>query len=169
MNLPNQVAETGRRHRFRQMALVVGERVVAIALALLLLRSSFAHLGNPYYFLSTVYSYQLTGIEPGKWVAIVLPFLQLIVGICLLLRWWPIESYLLAIFLFLGFTTVQVIAWYNGLEIACGCFGTSGGLQVGRQTVTLATSAAAASLLGLMLSLIYRHWKRTLLGWESLP
>jgi hypothetical protein len=114
----------------------------------MLLSSSFAHLGNPYYFLSTVYSYQLTGIAVGEWFALVLPFVQMVVAVCLLARWWPREAYLLAFGMFAAFVGTQALVLRQGLEIACGCFGPSEILQVGKVTLAVAGSAALASLLG---------------------
>jgi hypothetical protein len=67
---------------------MVIERLLALGLALLLLRSAFAHLGNPYYFLSSVYSYELTGIATGLWIALILPFQQMVAAVCLLANWW---------------------------------------------------------------------------------
>ncbi len=138
-----------------------GERLVALALALLLLRSAFAHLGNPYHFLSTVYSYQLVRIEAGKWVALVLPYLQMVVAVCLLARWWPKQSYLLAFVLFAAFVVAQAMALRQGLEISCGCFGAAESLQVGWATLTVASSAAAASLLGWLLTAVRDRKSRT--------
>jgi hypothetical protein len=118
----------------------------------MLLRSAFAHLGNPYYFLSTVYSYQLTSIEVGKWTALVVPYLQLVVGFCLLTGWWLREAYLLALGLFSLFLGAQGWALRQGLEISCGCLGASESLRVGWLTLAIAGTAASACLLGWLLT-----------------
>jgi Methylamine utilisation protein MauE len=131
-----------------------GERLIAWTLAVMLIRSALIHLSNPYSFLSTVYSYQMTGITVGKWTALVLPYLQMVVAACLVTRGWLKEAYYLAAGMFLMFLTAQMFALKQGLEISCGCFGPSESLQVGPATLTLASSAAFASLLGCRLTVL---------------
>jgi Methylamine utilisation protein MauE len=154
---PSPAAESPPAACPRWRLTTVAERLIGLALALLLLRSAFAHLGNPYYFLSTVYSYRLTGIETDKWVAVVLPYLQLVLGVCLLARWWAPQAYLLAGLLFAGFVVAQALVLRQGLDIPCGCFGVSDGLSVGWRTQAVAGAAAAFSLLGLALALVSRR------------
>ncbi len=142
-----------QRVRLRQ-AVNLGERLLALALALLLLRSAFAHLGNPYYFLSTVYSYQVTSIGVGKWFALVLPYLQLLMAICLLARWWVPAAYLIITGMFLAFLVAQLLVLHKGLEISCGCFGASNSLRIGPATLTVAALAVCCALSGLGLHVI---------------
>lgn len=123
------------------------ERIVALGLALILLRSAFAHLGNPYYFLSTVYSYQQTGIELGKGVAAILPFLQMTVAVCLLLRWWLGPAYLMAALMFTIFFGAQVLALRKGLDLSCGCFGAADSLHVGAKTLASTGAFGALSII----------------------
>ena len=124
------------------------ERLIGIGIALLLLRSSFAHLGNPYYFLSSVYSYQQTGIELGKWIAMVLPFLQITVAISLIAKWWLPSAYILAFAMLMVFLAAQAIALWKGLELSCGCFGAADSLRVGPVTIALAGTLAVLSAIG---------------------
>jgi prepilin-type N-terminal cleavage/methylation domain-containing protein len=125
------------------------ERVIALGLAAVLCRSAFAHLGNPYYFLSTVYSYEATGIVIGESVAIVLPFLQLLIAFCLLSRLALREAYLVSLLMFLAFVGVQAFILARGVRISCGCFGASSDQEVGARTLTVAALAAMAALVGL--------------------
>lgn len=148
-------APPGEPPRRAWRILALAERLMALALGLLLLRSAFIHLGNPYLFLSTVYSYQLTDIELGKWVAVLLPALQVVLAICLLTRWWLVEAYLLAAALFLGFVAAQSLALRQGLKISCGCFGAGESLRVGPASLTLAGALAAVAVLGCLVA-----WRR---------
>src|SRR5690242_21824430 len=86
------------------------ERCLGVIASLLLLRSAFAHLINPYFFLTTVYSYQITGPRFGEWIAIALPFLQLGVGFCLLARLWLPHVYIIACITFGSFLAAQISA-----------------------------------------------------------
>jgi hypothetical protein len=133
--------------RSQRLAYVV-ERLVALGLALVFLRSASAHLANPYYFLSTVYSYKLTGIEPGIGVALILPFLQFVIAACLLAGWWLRESYVIAFLLFSMFATAQTISLTRGQTISCGCFGASESLPIGAYTFALAGLSAGAAFAG---------------------
>jgi hypothetical protein len=151
MNGPVRNPEKTPSSAWRRKLALYAERVLALAIALLLLRSSFAHLGNPYLFLASVYSYDILPIELGKWLAIVLPYLQLVVAVSLLTSWWLREAYLLALGMFVTFVIAQVIVMWNGLEIPCGCFGFSRSLQVGWSTLSVAAAAGAASSFGLVL------------------
>jgi hypothetical protein len=151
MSVPNGNADpVAIPSRSRPGFTVIGavERLIAIAMALVLLRSAFAHLGNPYYFLSTVYSYELTGIQAGKWIALILPFVQMTVAVCLLARWWAPAAYALGFLLFWMFLSAQLLIVGRGLQIDCGCFGASQTLIVGRTTILEAGTFAALSMFG---------------------
>jgi hypothetical protein len=97
--------------------------VVALALAILLLRSSIYHIQNEYAFLMAVYSYQLFNPTMGLVVASILPYLQLSLAIALLffgrLRG---TSFACCGVLFLIYAIGQLVAHLRGLDIACGCF-----------------------------------------------
>ena len=67
--------------------LVGGYQIAAgLVLAVFWLRSGLAHMANPYYFLSSVYSYELVGPALGQAAAMVLPVLQLVLAVCLVTR-----------------------------------------------------------------------------------
>lgn len=123
------------------------ERLIALGIAMLLLRSSFAHLGNPYFFLSTVYAYQLVGIDLGRLVAMVLPFLQMTTAVFLLCRWWAFEAYVASTLMFSAFVLVQMIVMSRGLDIPCGCFGSSN-IKVGFESLIIAVTSTCASVIG---------------------
>jgi hypothetical protein len=129
------------------------ERVTALGLASLLLRSGFIHVANPYYFLSTVYSYELLGIETGKWLALLLPFLQIVIAVCLLARWWLREAYGFTCLMFLVFLGVQVSTLVRAMRVSCYCFDATENVPIGRQTLFIAGLPACAASLGLLCSI----------------
>jgi hypothetical protein len=124
------------------------ERLGGVVVALLLLRSALAHLANPYVFLDTIYSYRIVPAIAGLWIAVVLPFLQLVLGICLLAGWWRRPAYLLASALFVTFVGVRFAALWRGLDIACGCFGSTNELKIGWPTLALAGVCAVVCIFG---------------------
>ncbi len=126
-----------------QMRATTVETLLGVVLAGVLVRSAAAHLSNPYFFLSTVLRYQLTGPLLGQIVAVVLPFLQAAIAACLLLRVWVSAALVWAIALSALFLTAQGSALARGLKIGCGCFGAASDRPIGP------SSLAAAALLGL--------------------
>lgn len=128
------------------------ERANGIALAFVLIRSAAAHLGQPYYFLSTIYSYQIVGPEVGQLAAATLPAIQIAVAASLVLGWFRRGGYVVAVLLFLSFFAAQYYALDRGLNISCGCFGAGSSLLIGVETLALAGGCAVASLVGLILS-----------------
>ncbi len=92
-------------------------------LGVALLLSGIPHLGNPYYFLSSVYAYDLIGPGLGQLVAMVLPILQLLLAACLITRFFRPGAHLIVLPMLLGFAILQTSAKLRGLDIGCGCFG----------------------------------------------
>jgi hypothetical protein len=128
-------------------------RIIAWALALpvafILLWSSFAHIDRPYEFLGVVYSYQLTSPWTGKWIGIVLPFVQLVAALAVMSTSWRKAGFLVATIMFAGFLGVQAVTMLRGLDIPCGCFGLSQGHRVGPTTALIAALSCGGSVAGL--------------------
>lgn len=100
--------------------------LLAVICGLILVRSAKFHLGNPFGFLATVYSYEILPQWGGVAVAAILPAVQLVLGLLLVLFPQPRKFCLkVAGTLFLGLAAVQIITLYRGLNISCGCFGPS--------------------------------------------
>lgn len=109
--------------------------VVRLALGCLFLWSSLPKIRQPYDFLSSVYNYELVGPKVGVLVAMVLPWLELLVGICLVGGIFISGALLVSIGMAAMFTFVLAWSLYQGLEISCGCFSASGGGLIGYSTL----------------------------------
>lgn len=96
-------------------------------LGLVFIAASLPKLSFPLEFLSGIYGYELLGPEAGVIVAMVLPWLELIVGAFLILDILALEALLLTIALLLLFIGVQGYALAAGLNIGCSCFGSAAG------------------------------------------
>ncbi len=131
---------------------LIAERGAGLALAVVLLRSAAVHAGNPYYFLSSVYSYQIIGTEAGVYAAATLPAVQIALAVCLFFRWWARGAYVASAVLFAGFTVVQASALNRGLDISCGCFGAADSLPVSSGTLALAATCSTVAVVGFLLS-----------------
>jgi len=97
--------------------------IVRLALGCMFLYSSLPKIRQPYDFLSDVYSYELVGPQLGMLTAMVLPWLELLAGICLVGGIFVGGALLASIAMAAMFAFVLASALYRGLEISCGCFG----------------------------------------------
>lgn len=115
--------------------------LLAVVCGLVLVRSAQFHLGNPFGFLVTVYSYEILPKWGGVVVAAVLPPLQLVLGLLLVLFPRQRKCCLqLSVTLFLTFAVVQLMTLQRGLNISCGCFGPSiDENPIGPESIGLAT------------------------------
>jgi uncharacterized membrane protein YphA (DoxX/SURF4 family) len=110
--------KSGLRHRF-----IYGLALVArLALGCVFIASGIAKLRQPYDFLGSVYNYELVGPGLGVVVAIVLPWLELFIGICLVGGIFITGALLASILMCAMFSFVIISALWRGLEISCGCF-----------------------------------------------
>lgn len=122
------------------------ERGVGLLLAFVLLASSLPHLANPYYLLSSVFRYELVGFGLGHFTAMTLPFVQLVVGLCLVGRVLVGGALLASTGLFAVFTFVHASAVFRRMSIPCGCFGPSESFVVGWYSLFLVGLLLAAAL-----------------------
>jgi putative oxidoreductase len=132
--------------------------VVRVAIGCMFLYSSLPKIRQPYDFLSSVYSYELVGPKLGMFIAMTLPWLEILVGICLIGDIFVGGALLASIVMVAMFTFVLASALYNGLQITCGCFGASSTEIIGYSTlirssiILLSGIAAYAGLVILRLS-----------------
>lgn len=120
--------------------------LVRIGLGCMFLWSSLPKIRQPYDFLSDVYSYELVGPKLGMLVAMTLPWMELLVGICLVGGIFVGGALLASVGLGATFTFVIASALYRGLEISCGCFSSSAGDQISYLTLVRAIVILLLSL-----------------------
>ena len=99
---------------------------VRMALGCLFIYGSLPKIRQPYDFLANVYEYELVGPKLGMLVTMTLPWLELLVGICLVGGVFVSGALLVCIAMAAMFTFVISSALYRGLQIGCGCFGSQG-------------------------------------------
>ena len=109
--------------------------LLLLGLGVTLITASLPKIMQPYAFLSSVYSYEIVGEYQGLGVSILLPWLELIVGLCLVTKTCLPASLLLATLLGAIFVFVQASALYRGLSISCGCFALTDASMIGYSTV----------------------------------
>ena len=97
--------------------------VSRIALGLVFLVSSIPKLRRPYDFIADVYDYQLVAPQVVHLVGIFLPWLELILALCLVGGVFVHGSLLVSCLALLFFVAIQCSVLCRGMEIDCGCFG----------------------------------------------
>jgi hypothetical protein len=96
-----------------------------LGLGCLFLYSALPKIRQPYDFLRDVYAYEIVGPQLGVVVAMTLPWLELLIAICLLGGVFIGGAFLVSAGLAALFSVVITWALYQGLNITCGCFGSS--------------------------------------------
>jgi uncharacterized membrane protein YphA (DoxX/SURF4 family) len=74
-------------------------------------------------FAKEIRAYEMAPIEVTNAMAIVIPWLELVVAAALLTGLWRNEGRVLLILMLAAFTAAKITAEIRGLELACGCFG----------------------------------------------
>lgn len=78
-------------------------------------------------FAYTIRAYNLLPESLILPVAILAPWLECVIGLCLILGFWTHANALIASCLLILFSGALGIKIYQGASISCGCFGTEGG------------------------------------------
>lgn len=119
--------------------------VVRAGLGCLFLASALPKIRQPYDFLGDVYGYEIVGPKLGVLIAMVIPWAELVVGICLLGSVFVGGALLVSAGMGAMFTFALSWAIYHNLDINCGCFG-AGASQIGYGTLIRAILITILSL-----------------------
>lgn len=130
--------------------------IVRLALGCTFLIGALPKIRQPYDFLGDVYGYELLGPKMGMLVAMTLPWVELLVGICLLGSIFVGGALLMSAGMGAMFTFVLSWAIYHGLDISCGCFG-AGSHQIGVSTLLRAMVIMLLSLVAYGLTVFYKQ------------
>ncbi len=113
------VRAADREVRIRAVALVL-----RIALGAILVYSAWSKLKDPWaLFAMAVDSYQALPLWGVEWVARTLPWVELLIGVLLIVGRWMRVATVACSLLLLLFFGLMVRAHLKGMEINCGCFG----------------------------------------------
>lgn len=96
-----------------------------LLLAAVFIMAALPKLQDPVAFAVSIEGYRVIHGEAAMWTAIALPWLELVVGLGLLVPWLQRASALSLAALLLLFIGLHASAWARGLDIECGCFGES--------------------------------------------
>ena len=112
----------------------------------MLFYAGFMKLNTSAEFAETLANFRMFSAVPNQFLAVVLPWCEVITGALLVAGVWPRAAGMVAGVLFLMFGIAAASAVARGLDIECGCFGTASAKRVGVLTlgVDLAGLIAAA-------------------------
>jgi len=100
--------------------------VTRIILAFVFIYASIDKIINPQAFAQAVFNHQVLPEILINRISIVLPWMELILGICLLFNvWMNGASALTAVLMFIFMSTIT-FNLLRGLDVGCGCFSTNG-------------------------------------------
>ncbi|MEK4241095.1 MauE/DoxX family redox-associated membrane protein [Janibacter sp. FSL W8-0316] len=99
-----------------------------LVLGVVLVVAGALKIGNPLGAARAVQAYDVLPFEVARWVGYALPWLEIVVGVLLVLGLFTRVSAAIGTLLMLAFVVGIAQAWARGLTIDCGCFG--GGGQV---------------------------------------
>jgi len=102
-----------------------------IVLSFVFIYSGYIKIIDASGFSDSISNYKLLPDFSINFLAITLPWIELIPGLLLLFGISIKENAFLINFLLLIFIIAVAISLIKGLDIDCGCFGTSGGTKVG--------------------------------------
>ena len=105
--------------------------LLRLLLALVFIFAAIEKIAAPENFAVSIANYKLLPAEFINIPAIVIPWIELISGLLLLLGISVKENSAIITFLLVVFTITIIISLFRGLNIDCGCFGTTYGEQIG--------------------------------------
>ncbi|MDG1241144.1 MAG: MauE/DoxX family redox-associated membrane protein [Opitutae bacterium] len=113
------------------MAAIINKRLLVLlarlALAGVFVTAALPKIEDPAAFGISVAAFRVIDSELSAWVALLLPWLELVIGLGILLPVIRRTSGALIALLLLLFITLHLSAWARGLDISCGCFGAETG------------------------------------------
>ncbi len=109
--------------------------LIRIILGLVFIISSIEKIIDPESFAVSITNYRIFPIFAVNFVAIIVPWVELITGLFVLFGFVIKESSFIVNIMLIIFIILIASAFIRGLDIECGCFGTLDGQKVGLQKI----------------------------------
>jgi putative oxidoreductase len=129
--------------------------LVSIGLGAVFVYASLDKIAHPQDFARIVYRYRLAGptaalgVVPANALAVILPWLEAIIGLLLVTGWWRREAAAIAGGLLVVFLVAVGYVMWQGIDVEhCGCFTVGGAGRAAGWTLI-------ASDLGLLAAVLY--------------
>jgi len=110
----------------------INKKSLFVLIARLVLAGAFVmaalpKIQDPSAFAASVAAFRVIDSDLSAWVALFLPWLELVIGLGILMPAIQRTSGALIGLLLLIFIILHASAWVRGLDISCGCFGAETG------------------------------------------
>lgn len=112
---------------FHRIALPFCSLVCRLILAIIFFYAACEKITDPGRFAIAIYNYQLLPDFAVNALAVILPWLEVMVATCLVAGIYVRGAALISSCLFLTFAAALTISLVRGLDISCGCFGAASG------------------------------------------
>lgn len=119
---------------------------IGFGVGIIFLVSGIQKASNSVLFLAQLYQYNLFNGDFAIAIAMILPWLECVLGVALISGFLRSGSLAITACLGLGFLFVQFWAIYQSLDISCACFGIGHDRQVGVNSLLLAAGVAIGSI-----------------------
>ena len=106
-------------------------RICQLGIGFVFLFAALAKIGDMSTFAFQIHNFRLSPVWAENLVAMTLPWIELIAGLSLILAIRPRAGGLVCTVLMAVFLLGVGLAVARGLDIECGCFGTTDGANVG--------------------------------------
>ncbi|MEN6331744.1 MAG: MauE/DoxX family redox-associated membrane protein [Smithella sp.] len=116
-----------KHHKFFVHIVPITILICRLALGVLFLYAGVGKIISPQEFAVAIYNYQLLPDGAINLLAVVLPWLEILLAAALIAGIYVRGASLLSALLFLVFATALSINLVRGLDISCGCFGGASG------------------------------------------
>jgi uncharacterized membrane protein YphA (DoxX/SURF4 family) len=120
--------------------------------------ASFDKILHPAAFAEAVYNYQILPDELINLTAIVLPCLELVLGIFLIINVWMPGTVLMCNLLLTTFIGALLFNMARGLNINCGCFSTTA-IESSMNVLTVLRDTSFLAISGYLLYAIFFYQK----------
>ena len=119
--------------------------------------AGFLKLLDPQAFVSSILTYEVFSYQVAVVCALVVPYLEIVTGVCLVLGVLKSGSRLMASGMLVVFILLLAEASIRGLDADCGCFGERSGTESG---YAWPIARDALMLLGLAVGLVFERLTR---------
>ncbi|MBN2031126.1 DoxX family membrane protein [bacterium] len=89
---------------------------------ILLIFSSWHKIRSPFEFAEAIENYRILGEGLSRWVAVWVPYLEILTGFLLILGIWIDAAVLINALFMLVFLILVGQAYFRNLDIQCGCY-----------------------------------------------
>ena len=106
-------------------------RLCRIGVGLVMIAAALGKIGDPGAFASQIHHFRMIPVAGENLLAITLPWVELLVGLAMVLGPRARSGAWLSLAMMVVFTVAVGQAMARGLDIECGCFGTADAQHVG--------------------------------------